>query len=202
MNPATGERQLMLVSEQQQEIQMGQQGAEQVRATIGLVQDRALQDYVSEIGTAMARDAAGGSGLPSWLSTHPTPEDRIDGMVFGENPRNGFFQNGTFLHPEMAFRMEFPGDRNRRNLARAVVAQSPGGDAMLQLELSEAGSHGAAASELFGQQGMTGTSDVRQTRINGFPATTGVFVASTEQGERIPSGTTLKWVAGERPPDG
>lgn len=350
VNPATGERQLMLVS-RDQEIAMGQQGAEQVRASIGLVEDQALQDYVSEIGLAMAEDTerpdlpwsfqvaddpvinafalpggptyvtrgilayfnseaelatvlgheaghitarhsaeqmsrqqlygglaglgaavfeagdlargllgaglnvlflqygrdderqadrlglryltsrgydpseavdvfemlarqsegSGGSGLPSWLSTHPAPEDRaeqiqavldtlppdrregtvgrerylnrIDGLVFGRNPRNGFFRNGTFLHPELEFRMDFPGDWQRQNFARAVVAQSPGGDAILQLTLSEAESHGAAAREFFNQEGMRGTADVRSIRIHGLPATTGVFVAATEQGE-------------------
>jgi predicted Zn-dependent protease len=45
----------MLIS-RDQEIAMGQQGAEQVRASIGLVENQALQDYVSEIGLAMAED--------------------------------------------------------------------------------------------------------------------------------------------------
>lgn len=360
MNPATGERQLMLVGEGQ-EIEMGQQGAEQVRGTIGLVQDETLQDYVSTIGLEMARDterpdlpwsfqvaddpvvnafalpggpvfvtrgilahfgseaelamvlgheaghitarhsaeqmsrqqlygglaglgaavleagdavqtllgaglnvlflqygrdderqadrlgvrylaahgydpseavdvfrmlgrqseAAGGSGLPGWLSTHPAPEDRIeriraildtlpaeqrtgivgreryleriDGMVFGQNPRNGYFRDGTFLHPELAFRLELPGDWERRNLARAVVAQSPGGDAILQLELADAASHGEAASAFFGQGGVSSTADVRETRINGLPATTGVFVASTDQGEIRGRATFLEY---------
>lgn len=350
VNPATGERQLIMISEDQ-EIQMGQQGAEQVRGSIGLVQDEALQDYVSEIGLAMARDterpdlpwsfevadepvvnafalpggpvfvtrgilayfnseaelatvlgheaghitarhsaeqmsrqqlygglaglgaavldagalaqsalgaglnvlflqysrdderqadrlgmryltahdydpseaidvfemldrqseAAGGSGVPNWLSTHPTPEDRIeriramldtlsaerrdgtvgraryleriDGLVFGPNPRNGYFRNGTFLHPDLAFRLEFPGDWDRRNLAQAVVAQSPGSDAVLQLTLAEARSHGAAAREFFDQEGMVATMDVGTTRIGGFQATTGVFIARAEEGD-------------------
>jgi predicted Zn-dependent protease len=52
-NPATGESQLSLIS-RQQEIQMGQQAARQVRQTIGVVSDRALQQYVERIGERLA----------------------------------------------------------------------------------------------------------------------------------------------------
>ena len=53
-NPVTGERQLALVSESQ-EIAMGQSAAEEVRRTVGLVENRALQRYISTTGMALAR---------------------------------------------------------------------------------------------------------------------------------------------------
>ena len=75
-----------------------------------------------------ASQASGEGRLPTWLSTHPAPEDRaqrlqaaiaagnltgnkverrayldqLDGMVFGENPREGFFVQDTFYHPGAA----------------------------------------------------------------------------------------------------
>ena len=52
-NPVTGKRELSLVSEQQ-EIQMGQEGAQQVAQEIGLINDQALQQYVQGIGAAIA----------------------------------------------------------------------------------------------------------------------------------------------------
>ena len=52
-NPVTGERQFALVSESQA-IAMGQAAAAQVRQTIGLADDRALQNYVSRTGLALA----------------------------------------------------------------------------------------------------------------------------------------------------
>jgi predicted Zn-dependent protease len=53
VNPATGERQLILVSERQ-EIEMGREGAKQVEALIGLYDDPDLQAYVDQIGQELA----------------------------------------------------------------------------------------------------------------------------------------------------
>ena len=55
-NPATGQRSLSLISESQ-EIEMGRQAAEDVNRTIGLVEDRELQSYVSRIGTQIAANS-------------------------------------------------------------------------------------------------------------------------------------------------
>src|SRR5690554_6183026 len=52
-NPATGQRQLALISESQ-EIQMGREAAQQAQRSIGLVQDDALQEYVHRVGTSLA----------------------------------------------------------------------------------------------------------------------------------------------------
>src|SRR5688572_29174548 len=52
-NPVTGRSELALVSEAQ-EIQMGQEYAEQVKASIGLYDDPALQAYVAQLGRRLA----------------------------------------------------------------------------------------------------------------------------------------------------
>jgi predicted Zn-dependent protease len=152
----------------------------------------------------------GGSGIPNWLSTHPSSEDRIDriqahvdtvppqrlattvvhrneflrlvdGLVYGENPRHGFFQEALFLHPDLAFQLRFPTDWRTQNLTQAVLALSPEEDALVQLTLAGTGGHTAAAREFFTQEGMSGAGIDRET-INGLPATTGRFQARTEQG--------------------
>lgn len=48
-NPATGRRQLMLMSEQE-EIQIGRQTDQEIRQQMGLYDDPALQEYVSSVG--------------------------------------------------------------------------------------------------------------------------------------------------------
>jgi predicted Zn-dependent protease len=54
INPVTGERQLALISEAQ-ELEIGRAAAAEVRATIGLVDDQALQTYVQRVGLELAR---------------------------------------------------------------------------------------------------------------------------------------------------
>src|SRR5919107_238179 len=53
-NPVTGKNEISLVSEGQ-EIQMGQQAAQEVQQSIGFVEDPALQKYVADIGMRMAK---------------------------------------------------------------------------------------------------------------------------------------------------
>ena len=53
VNPATGQRELSLVSESQ-EIQMGQEADPQISAQLGLVDDPELQAYVSDLGLRLA----------------------------------------------------------------------------------------------------------------------------------------------------
>ena len=146
--------------------------------------------------------------LPSWLSSHPFPEDReaavrqridsmgaranmvtndaqflqhTNGMVFGENPREGFFRNGLFLHPDLRFQIAFPEGWATQNTKAAVAAQSPQQDAIIQLSLGQ-GSPSQAAQQFFGQQGIQ-SSNVSSSSINGNPAVSGYFAANTEQGQ-------------------
>ncbi len=84
----------------------------------------------------LALAGGGGGGLPEWASTHPNPVNReedireiiaasgqdysqyarrgdeylrsLDGMTFGQDPREGFFEEETFFHPDMAFALDFP----------------------------------------------------------------------------------------------
>jgi predicted Zn-dependent protease len=148
------------------------------------------------------------SPLPSWLATHPAPEERIqrigqrlaalpappagtivnraqylgqiEGLVYGPNPRQGFFRNNEFLHPDLRFRLVFPAGWKTQNLPEAVVAVSQQQDAMVQLTFAK-GSPETAANAFFAQQGLQAGQVTRET-INGAPAVLGYFQAQTEQG--------------------
>jgi predicted Zn-dependent protease len=156
-----------------------------------------------------AGDLAGHSPLPEWAASHPEPAERIqlietklaaldqslersrvgtdeylghiDGMIFGVNPRHGFFEDHRFKHPDMAFQLDFPRDWRTQNLAQMVVAGSPDQDAVIQLDLAE-GAPDAAARQFFGQQGLTGSDQSRRS-INGLDAMVGRFQAQTQGGE-------------------
>ena len=153
--------------------------------------------------------AAGGERVPTWLSTHPDPGNRaewiqsevatipadsvgrtvnanefmqqLDGMIYGPNPREGFFRGAQFFHPDMRFKLVFPEGWQTQNLKQGVVAVSREQDAIIQLALAQENSADAAARAFFSQQGVQGSSASRGT-INGLPAVAGPFAAQTENG--------------------
>lgn len=152
---------------------------------------------------------SGGGRLPEWLATHPNPGTRIENtqarldtlsrslsntivnregylqhvanMTYGEDPRQGFFENGTFYHPNLRFQMAFPQGWKTENGAAAVVAQSPEQDAIIQLALAGKASPQEAARQFLSQQGVQ-PGNTSTASINGLPAASGYFSAQTEQG--------------------
>jgi predicted Zn-dependent protease len=173
-----------------------------------LEQDYDVREMVN-VFAALEQSAtlAGQSPVPNWLASHPyageriarintqlatlppaTPprrigEDdfltRIDGLVYGVNPRDGYFEANRFIHPELAFRIDFPQGWRMQNLTQAVVAASPKEDALMQLMLVP-GTLNEAAEAFFTQQGLT-AGRVGSQEVNGLPAIVGAFEAQTQQ---------------------
>jgi len=156
----------------------------------------------------------GAGRLPNWLSTHPDPGARreriqqevaalpgdfstatvnrdgylrqLDGMVFGDNPREGFFAGNAFLHPEMRFRFEFPAGWETSNEKTSVSASAPSDDAVVTVSLAEEATPEDAAETFFAEDGLT-QGDVWDKGIHGLPATWSRFDFS--DGESELSGT-------------
>jgi predicted Zn-dependent protease len=153
--------------------------------------------------------SSGGGKLPEWLATHPNPGNRIKhiehmldtvktdlskgktnreqylqrirGMTFGEDPRQGYFEGSRFYHPKMRFQLTFPDGWKTQNTPQAVVALSPNQDAIVQLGLAGQASPSQAVRQFLSQQGVQG-GQASTSSINGFPAATSEFQAQTEQG--------------------
>jgi len=150
-----------------------------------------------------------GSRLPEWQSTHPDPENRreraleraatltpaeldaaivrrdeylqrLDGMVYGPDPRQGYFIGARFVHPQMAFEMAFPSGWQYVNQHTMVAAQSAEKDAIVALTVAEGATPTDAARSFFGAEGITGTATAGT--INGLQAAGGGFSAATDQG--------------------
>src|SRR5205085_2474601 len=150
-----------------------------------------------------------GGKLPDWLATHPNPGARIqhitsmldtvhrdlshavvnhDGylqhvqnMVYGEDPREGFFEGSTFYHPKLRFQATFPQGWQTQNTPQAVAAQSPQQDAIIQLALAGQTPPEEAARQFMSQQGVQ-PGNASTTTVNGLPAAGGYFTAQTDQG--------------------
>jgi predicted Zn-dependent protease len=102
--------------------------------------------------------------------------------VYGENPRQGYFQQNLFLHPDLRFHVAFPQGWKTQNLPQAVTGASPRQDAIVQLTLAEQSrSAGDAANRFFAQQGVQ-AGQGGQTTVNGLPAVVVYFQAQTQQG--------------------
>lgn len=153
--------------------------------------------------------AAGGSRLPEWLATHPDPGNRrenierliaalpagsggnvvnreaylrrLDGMIFGANPRDGYFRGTHFFHPGMRFQITFPQGWATANGTQAVQALSPQKDAAIELAVAPGNNAEAAARTFLTQQGIQSSGATRAT-LNGLPAVSASFAATTEQG--------------------
>ncbi len=106
-------------------------------------------------------------GVPGWLSTHPDPADRVakiqpvvqqtmaavggqelrvareaflerlEGLVFGDRPEEGVLRGDTFWHSALRFRVDCPPGWEVTNTAEQVVAQQPGREVYLVLQLIE-----------------------------------------------------------------
>ncbi len=112
--------------------------------------------------TLSRMDELSEKGVPNWLSTHPEPAARvaeaqpiaakfasvdatarnrddflrrIDGLVVGDNPKDGIVRGNVFLHPDMRFRIDFPEGWEVMNSPSQVGAREPGQQHYMLLQL-------------------------------------------------------------------
>lgn len=161
----------------------------------------------------LGRLSEGRASVPSWASTHPDPQDReqaileqlrvergaltdlevgeegylsrIDGLVFGENPREGFMRDQRFIHPELRFQLDYPEGWRVQNTQTVVYAAPPDGGAALQLTLArapEGTSPEAHARDFFRKNRLEfGTGE--RLRVGPFTAYRAPFRARTRNAE-------------------
>ena len=151
---------------------------------------------------ALASGAPSGR-TPEWMSTHPYPENRgarimemtaelppeqlanarigsdaflskLQGMTYGPDPRQGYFEGALFLHPEMAFQLRFPQGWTMVNQRSQVTAVSPQEDAAVILEVATERDPQAAMQAFLSQDGITAGTR-RNERINGLTASRATF---------------------------
>ena len=167
---------------------------------------RELMDVMAMLARNSAAEKKG--VMPQWASTHPLPENRLEvigeqlqtvpakkyepveresylrrleGMVYGDDPREGYTRDNLFYHPTLRFRLDFPAGWEILNQKRVVVAISPERQATIQMTLAKLSSSAEGIKALFGKEGIAGQS-AEQVTINGLPAATGTFLARTDKG--------------------
>ena len=154
---------------------------------------------------------AGAPAIPEFLSTHPSPTSReatveklaaekkrksknppikvnresylklIEGLVVGEDPKQGFVENGIFYHPGMKFQFPVPANWRVQNSPSQVQMASESGDAMMIFALAPGRSLEEAATASLQKLGLS-VVDSRKETINGLPALHVVADQRQEQG--------------------
>ncbi|WP_162342909.1 M48 family metalloprotease [Cyclobacterium salsum] len=142
------------------------------------------------------QEKAGGSEIPEFLSTHPSPAERnqtvaqlaatwkeklnleatevnreaylrrIEGLVYGEDPRQGFVENNVFYHPELKFRFPVPGDWNLQNSPQQVQMAPKSGEAVLTMTLASGSNFREMADQMVEQYKLEVLS-VSEEKVNG-----------------------------------
>jgi predicted Zn-dependent protease len=166
-----------------------------------------VSEFADVFATLQRSQGQEEGSLPDWLSTHPAPQERveaaharaaqveqtgarlgrdvylrhIDGLVYGEDPRHGYFKENVFYHPELRFQLRFPRGWQTRNLRQAVVAVSPEGDAAIELTLTSDRTAAEALRRLASMGGVSVGAASRST-FGGLSGVSAQFLADTRNG--------------------
>lgn len=116
---------------------------------------------------------------------------RLDGLVFGEDPRQGYFEGTQFYHPTLRLEFAFPGGWKTQNGTDAVAGISAAKDAIVVFSGAGTESPQGVGQKFAAQQGLT-AGQGQSLVINGLAAWTVRFDAQTEQGVLSGRGT---WVS-------
>jgi predicted Zn-dependent protease len=154
---------------------------------------------------------AAGANIPTFMSTHPDPGDRyknvtamaietqknnpektyeinrdgylrrIDGIVYGEDPRQGYVENNNFYHPELKFEFPIPTGWKTQNSPVQFQMASTDQKAMMLMTLAPEKTLEEAAAAVAKKHNLK-IVDQRNTNINGLQAIIQV-------GDQIPDAT-------------
>jgi predicted Zn-dependent protease len=94
---------------------------------------------------------------------------RIEGMIVGENPRNGLVENGTYYHPELTFQFSVPTDWQLVNEPSRVIMVSKDQKGVILMTLSGARSPEEAVLAVINSEGMQKVETGGPTNNNGIP---------------------------------
>lgn len=104
----------------------------------------------------------------------------VNGIIFGDSPEQGVVRNGKFLHEGLDFVLDFPDGWRVQNTPQRVAAQSPAGDALIQMVLAD----GRASPQEVLRRGLRldNGGNIQNVMINDLPA---ALATGTVQGRPV-----------------
>lgn len=157
-----------------------------------------------------------GAGLPTFLSTHPDPGQReqrvmalaqaeqtknpgseykinresylnmIEGIIYGDDPKQGFVEANVFYHPELKFQFPVPSGWRSQNSPTQFQMGAPDGKAMMVLTLAPGKTLDEAAKATVQQLGLQ-VMDSQRGNIDGNPAIVMVSTQMQQQQQGQPA---------------
>jgi predicted Zn-dependent protease len=123
---------------------------------------------------ARAIQEAGARSVADPMTARDLYLDRIDGLLFGDNPKQGLVRGRRFLHPELRIAFEVPQGYRLFNGARRVTARGPEG-AVIAFEKAKQAVRGPMTAYLT-QVWAKGVAlnEVERLTVNGMEAATGL----------------------------
>jgi predicted Zn-dependent protease len=104
----------------------------------------------------------------------------IDGIVYGEDPSEGFVRGRRFLHPKLGFTFQAPEAFTLDNTAQAVIGVREGGNQAMRFDVVRVPSEQSLSDYLnSGWMENVDRASTEELTINGFPA-----AAATAQGDQ------------------
>lgn len=158
-----------------------------------------------------------GQSIPDFLSTHPNPVNRyakvhemseewqtdlglrnlkvnrneylkrIDGLVYGEDPKQGYVDNNVFYHPELLFQFPVPRGWQLQNSPAQVQMAPADGKALMIFTLSPEKTLDGAAQSLV-QQFSLDVLESQRTNVNGYNAIAMVSDQKPPEGQQAQNG--------------
>lgn len=164
---------------------------------------KALSTMLESLAAQSAIDArvAGrdARSAPEWSSTHPDPARRVsraarnanklevtggkrnrsvfltnlDGIMYGDDPKQGIVEGNKFLHPDLKFKFSVPNGFGMQNGTRAVSIRGSGGQGQFTTGKYNGNMRSyidAAFKGLAGQGKTISYGEIQRTTVNGLPA--------------------------------
>jgi predicted Zn-dependent protease len=126
---------------------------------------------------------AGVTPAPGAIRAQDIYYRKIDGLLYGDRPSEGFVRGRRFVHPELRFEFEVPPEFLLFNGRRQVVARGPGRTAIL-FDRARSTSSGRIVDYLTREwAGEVTLRDVEAIQVNGMPAATGWTRARSRSGD-------------------
>jgi predicted Zn-dependent protease len=110
----------------------------------------------------------------------------LDGLIFGDDPRQGFTEGARFYHPELQFQITFPANWHIENTRTAVLALDPQQGAQMQVTIAQvpAGTTAVQYVRSLAQRGMT-PQQGQEIMINGNRAYLATYAMRVQGGTLV-----------------